>query len=446
MAFRRAFDRVFRNRKEGEIGMPNWKDRTLSRITSLFRPHLTLIQIFKRVIAGILIAQSLTVGILVFISARRMRGKHEHSFPRIELQEVRVGKNSLQLYSYGRNLFDAMHEAIANAKESIYFESFIWKDDEVGREFRDLLAKKAAEGVTVYVIYDKFGNLVVPAEFYKAFSPAIHRLEYQFVSRPWHILDPRRYSLDHRKLLIVDGFTSFIGGYNIGSTFAYEWRDTHLRIQGPAAANLGHSFIDFWNRFCHSKEFINQRYPRRFDPLITVHGNDALRLTFPIRDLYISAIDRAESFILLTNAYFVPDHVLLDSLKAAAHRGVEVHILVPWQSNHIVTDWVSHCYFSECLTAGIRIFGYRHTMLHAKTCTIDGQWSTVGTANLDRLSSIGNYEVNVEIYSSEFAKQMDLLFKTDTADLFELTAESWHSRKWYIKWSEHLLKPLRFII
>ncbi len=171
-----------------------------------------------------------------------------------------------------------------------------------------------------------------------------------------------------------------------------------------------------------------------------------MRLTFPIRDLYISAIDRADHYILLTNAYFVPDHVLLEALKEAAQRGVDVHILVPWVSNHILTDWVSHCYFSECLEAGIRIFGYRHTMLHAKTCTIDGQWSTVGTANLDRLSSIGNYEVNVEIYSTAFAQQMEALFRCDTSDIFELTAKDWHSRKWYIKVSERLLKPLRFIM
>jgi cardiolipin synthase len=339
-----------------------------------------------------------------------------------------------------------MLSAISNAQESVYFETYIWKEDEAGQEFRDALAKKAAEGVAVYVVYDKFGNLVVPTEFYKSFSPQIHRLEYQFVSRPWHLLDPRRYSLDHRKLLIVDGYTSFIGGYNIGSAYAYEWRDTHMRIQGPASANLAHSFIDFWNRFSEGEKVIDQRYLRRFDPLITVHGNDALRLTFPIRDLYIAAIDRAEHYILLTNAYFVPDHILLGALKAAALRGVDVHILVPWRSNHIITDWVSHCYFSECLDAGIRIFGYRHTMLHAKTCTIDGQWSTVGTANLDRLSSIGNYEVNVEIYSTAFAQQMEALFHSDTSDIFELTSADWHQRKWYIKGSEKILQPLRFIM
>jgi len=162
--------------------------------------------------------------------------------------------------------------------------------------------------------------------------------------------------------------------------------------------------------------------------------------------MYIENIDRAEHSIWLTNAYFVPDHVLLDSLKAAAKRGVDVRILVPWTSNHVIVDWVARGYFTECLQAGIRVYGYRHTMLHAKTCPVDEQWSTIGTANLDRLSSIGNFEINVEIYSVEFAQQMQALFKCDTADMFELSLEDWQCRPWYTKWSEWILSPWRFIM
>lgn len=169
-------------------------------------------------------------------------------------------------------------------------------------------------------------------------------------------------------------------------------------------------------------------------------------MSFPIRDMYIAAIDKAEHYILLTTAYFVSDHILLDALKAAAQRGVDVRVLVPWVSNHVLTDWVVHSYFEGCLRGGIRIFGYRYAMLHAKTCTIDGEWSTVGTANLDRLSLIGNYEINVEIYSKEFAEQMNALFALDTADMFELTLERWQQRPWYVKASERLLAPWRFMM
>lgn len=403
---------------------------------------------FLRLGCGIMLfLQVITSAVLLAIAALRDHKTHERSFPCMQFDEVQIGENRLKLYCYGRDLYDDMLAAIDNARESVYLESYIWKDDEAGREFKKHLTKKAEEGVDVYVIFDHFGNLVVPRNF-KLFHPRIHVLEYQAVSRIWHLLDPRCYSLDHRKILVVDGHTSFIGGYNIGSLYKDTWRDTHMRICGPASAEFAQSFTDFWNRFSPDRKNkpITRHYQRKFDPFIILHGNDAQHLTFPIRDMYIEAINKAESTILLSNAYFIPDHILLDALKAAAKRGVEVQILVPWHSNHILADWISHSYFSECLEGGIHVLGYSHAMLHAKTCTIDGQWSTVGTANIDRLSSIGNYELNVEIYSAEFAHQMELLFECDTADRFELTLEHWSHRSWYTKLSERILKPLRFIM
>lgn len=408
--------------------------------------NFSITKLIRNAVIAIFSAQFLTAAILLTITAIRDRNKRQRKFPTIELKEVQVGSNRLQLYGYGKDLYTAMLEAIDQAEESIYIESYIWKDDEAGWEFKTHLARKAAEGVEVYVIFDMIGNLVVPRQFKASFDPAIHVMEYQALGSYRHIVDPRRYALDHRKLLIVDGKTSFIGGYNIGSLYADSWRDTHLRIQGPASAEIARSFIDFWNRFGHKNDQITHHYQRRFDPLINLHSNDALRLTFPIRDMYIEAIHRAERSIYLSNAYFVPDGALLDSLKMAAQRGVDVRVLVPWTSNHVLADWISHSYFSECLEAGIHILGYRHAMLHAKTCTIDGQWSTVGTANLDRLSSIGNYEINLEIYSSDFAQQMERLFARDTEDVIELTAEEWHHRPWYTKLSEHILAPLRFMM
>ena len=164
--------------------MTNLRDHIRSWIVLLFKPRTTVIDVVKQVLGGIFIAQVLTVTILMLIAAIRRRNNHATSFPRIPAQEVCVGENALQLYSYGRDLFDAMFAAIENARESIYLESYIWKDDEVGKQFRDMLSRKAEEGVEVYVIYDKFGNLVIPSEFYKSFSLAIHRMEYLFVSRP----------------------------------------------------------------------------------------------------------------------------------------------------------------------------------------------------------------------------------------------------------------------
>ncbi len=407
---------------------------------------VSLLRLVGKIILGVLTLQVLTAAILIVIAALGKRRKHEVSFPHQPFEEVQVGENSLKLYAYGRELFDAMLETIDAAQESIYLETYIWKDDAVGLEFQEHLARKAEQGVAVYVIFDSFGNLVVPRTFKSSFHPAIHVLEYRAIRRPWQLLDPRRYALDHRKLLIVDGTTSFIGGYNLGALYATEWRDTHVRLSGPGATGLARAFIGFWNRFCPAHEQITQRYHHQFDALITISHNEAMRVSFPIRDMYIAAIDEAEQSILLTTAYFVPDHMLLDALKDAAKRGVDVRVLIPWNSNHVVANWITHSYFTDCLQGGIRIFGYQYTMLHAKTCTIDGQWSTVGTCNLDRLSLVGNYEINVAVYSAAFAGQMSALFEEDTAEKFELTMEQWEGRPWYIKVSERILAPLRFMM
>ncbi len=401
-------------------------------------------QIVLRAIGTLFGLQILTIAVLHLASKLRRKRQEVGGFPHPDLNDIAVGENVVQLYDYGQYLYDAMLNAIENAQISIYLETFIWKDDKVGQTFKECLIKKAEQGVEVYVVFDGFGNMVVPKHF-KEFPSSLHTLKYQAIRRPWHLFDPRRYALDHRKLLIVDGYTSFIGGYNIGSLYADTWRDTHLRIHGPASADLAHSFVEFWNQHCVGCPPITRHYLRHFDSLITIAGTNALQLMFPIRDMYIRAIDRAEKTIRLTNAYFVPDGVLLDALVAAAQRGVDVQIIVPWISNHLVVDWLARGYFTTCLRAGIRVFGYRH-MLHAKTCTIDGQWSTIGTANLDRLSAVGNYEINVEVYNDTLAHQMEQVFLSDTTDARALTLTDWLARPWYAMLGERILAPLRVLL
>lgn len=389
--------------------------------------------------------QILTAAVLVVVDRQRKRRRPPAKFRHDDLPSVSFGDNTLELYMHGVELYDAMLAAIEQARDSIYLETYIWKADALGERFKEALIRKAQEGVAVYVVFDWFGNLVVPRAF-KRFPLPVHALSYRAVRRPRHLLDPRRYALEHRKLLVVDGETAFIGGYNIGAVYATEWRDTHLRIVGPAAGRLAQAFVDFWNRNGPRHDPIGRRYTRGYDPTILIRSTDALRLTFPIRDLYLTGIDAAERHVLLTSAYFIPDRVLLEALKAAARRGVDVQVLVPWESNHILADWASHAYFAECLHAGVRIFGYREAMIHAKTCTVDGQISTIGTANLDRLSSFGNYEINVVIYSSDLARQMEHVFAVDKTNSVELTLEAWRSRPWYVKASERVIESMRFML
>jgi len=384
-------------------------------------------------------------GTIVMADTRRKRPYFQGHFPRAYAEPLEIGDSEIQIYTYGEDLYDAMFRAIRQAQERIVFETFIWKDDEIGRRFKQELQQAASRGLEVSIIFDGFANLVVPRSF-KRFAPHpnLHVLEYPLLSWPWHPLHLRSYARDHRKILVVDGQTAFVGGYNIGTHYATEWRDTHVRITGPAAWEVENVFIDFWNMHRGRRlPRIPELETRDWDPRIVIHRNDPQLMIFPIRATYLEAIDRAQQHIYLTHAYFIPDRAILHALLAAAARGVDVRILLPETSNHTYADWLARGYYTKCLQGGIRLLLYQNAMVHAKTATIDGVWSTVGTANLDRLSLVGNFEVNVEFYDERLAQQMEALFVKDISNTRELTLKEWQRRSLFKRLAEILLLPLR---
>ena len=245
---------------------------------------------------------------------------------------------------------------------------------------------------------------------------------------------------------MVDDHVAFVGGYNIGAAYATEWRDTHVRITGPAVWDLKRAFADFWNlhrrRSRHGGPLLLDT-PSHWESRIRVHRNVPRLWMFPIRSMYLEAINRASRNIYLTQAYFLPDSEFVNALEEAARRGVDVQILLPAKSNHVVADWISRGYFGELLAAGVRIWRFQDAMVHAKTATVDGAWSTVGTANIDRLSMTGNYEVNVEFIDPDMAAEMERIFAVDVSNSLELTAEEWASRGAHRKFTELFLGPLR---
>jgi len=258
------------------------------------------------------------------------------------------------------------------------------------------------------------------------------------------LLDLRKSGRDHRKLLVVDGEQGFVGGYNIGSLYATQWRDTHLRLHGPAAWDLERAFVDFWNT--HRKAAqpeLPKRGAAHWESRLRVHRNLPSQLIYPIRGMYLEAIDRARERILLSQGYFIPDREIVGALLAAARRGVEVRVLMPAGSNHVVADWLSRGFFTRLLEGGVELWRYEHAMIHAKTMTIDGRWSTIGTANIDRLSLTGNYEVNVEIFDPDVAAHLEMVFATDQTNSTQLTAEAWNARPAAARAVEKLLAPLR---
>ena len=175
------------------------------------------------------------------------------------------------------------------------------------------------------------------------------------------------------------------------------------------------------------------------------HSNDPYHHTHPIRDLYLRNIDKAERYIRLTSAYFTPGPTLRNKLMSAARRGVDVQILIPEYSNHPFVDWVSRPHFGEMLEAGVRIFTYDEFMVHAKTATVDSEWSTVGSANLDSLSLFGLHETNLEIHSAQVAGRLEEMFELDKTNAEEITLDQWRSRPLAVKVVEAAFVPLRLV-
>ncbi len=411
-------------------------------------PRMTISDLRRLCVRAFLVLtaiQAALVGILVAMDElRKRRQGPREGFPWEDQPEVEVESGGgLKLYPYGVKLYEAMLDEIERAEERIFVGTFIWKGDEVGRRFVDALARKASEGVTVCVIFDGLANVFVPPSF-KRFPKAIHTLHFRPLWGPEKLANPRNIFRYHRHMMSVDGKVAFLGGYNIGSIYEASWRDTQVRVTGLEAREVENDFVDFWNahRTPDLPPIEDIRGERSWDPTAVLHRNDPYLRIFPIRAIYLEAIDRANSHVYLTHAYFVPDRAMRAALGEAARRGVDVQVLVPEHSNHVTADWLARRYFHELLDAGVRIFLYEHMMIHSKTATIDGVWSTVGSANIDRYSMLGNYEINLEVYSEPFAGQMEGMFELDKTNARELTLEEWEKRPLPAKLVERVLSSL----
>lgn len=395
-------------------------------------------------LVGLLATQVTVAATLMGVNHWRRKVRPKRTvFPHTAPEKFMVGDSETTVYTYGVDLYDDMLTAIRGARRRVLFESYIVKNDRVGREFKQALIDAAARGVEVYVIYDGFANLVVPRSFFD-FPPGVHVLRYPAFRPEVLLLNIRKSGRDHRKILTVDSEVGFVGGYNVGLIYATEWRDTHMRLRGPAVWELENAFVDFWNmNRRHGQPELDMVGDPVWDPRFRVQRNVPEQVIYPIRAMFLEALDRAKEHALLTQAYFIPDRELQRVLIEAAGRGVDVNVLVPESSNHVLADWLSRGQYKTLLRGGVRLWLYQNAMVHAKTATVDGQWSTIGTANMDRLSLVGNYEINVEIFDEGLAEHMEKVFENDLANARELTEEEWRGRPLVVKLGELLLAPWR---
>ena len=375
---------------------------------------------------------------------RKRREPQTGVFPHLPPQDVTVGNNEFRIFTYGQDLYDSMLHDIAEAKESILFESFIVKSDETGYVFRDALIAAAERGVDVHIILDTWGNLNQDPRFrHFPAMPNLHYINFPLVRTGLLTGRERDKGRDHRKIMTVDSNVGYVGGYNVGTLYADQWRDTHLRVEGPASTLLKSSFIAMWNAYHQENdprmEAINVS---EWDATIRTVENAPSRAIYPISAVYLEVLGRATTRAWITMGYFIPDEPMMEALTHAARRGVDVRVLIPEYSNHIYADWVARSHYEDLLRSGVKIFLYEEAMVHAKTMTVDGQWSTVGTANIDRLSLRGNFEINMEIFGADFARAMERIFKVDQANSHELTLSMWNERSAAVRVLERVLRPL----
>jgi cardiolipin synthase len=372
--------------------------------------------------------------------------------------------NRLALLQDGPATYMAMFAAMRNAKDHINLETYIFEDDDIGKQFADLLLERQAAGVQVNLIYDSVGCLNTPKEFFERLSAGgIQVLEFNPINpfagntKEW-LLNNR----DHRKLLVVDGRIVFIGGINIsesyssgfsaksaknkGSKNTVGWRDTHLQIEGPVVAQFQNLFMDTWTKQ-KGKPLAQKNYfpilDKQDDEIVRAIGSASADPHSLIYLTLLSAIANAEQRVYLTNAYFVPDPQLLRSLTDAAQRGVDVKLILPSHTDSWAVFHAGRSHYSKLLRAGVKIYERRGAVMHSKTASIDGVWSTIGSTNLDWRSFVHNDELNAVILGRAFSTQMDAMFAKDLAVSDAVDLEHWEHRSLLFRlkeWTARLME------
>ena len=353
--------------------------------------------------------------------------------------------------------YPSIVEAILAARDHIHVEFYIFKDDDVGVRLRDVLAHRARDDIEVRVVVDGVGSMALPRDFWTPLERAGGKVA---VFSPVSILRRlrRRDRVDfrnHRKIVVVDGRVGFTGGINIGKEYlgldphVGAWRDTHIRIEGPAVLALQHTFAEDW--LWAAEELIEDAryYPEPDhapgDALVQIVDSGPDRRWAPIHRLYVQAIAMAKRRVYITNAYFVPDRVMGEALITAALRDVDVRVLLPRNSDNKLVTLAGRGNFGPLLAAGVRIYEYHTGFVHAKTLLVDDQLGTIGSANMDVRSFRLNFEVNAFVLDARFCQTLAQHFEADLADANEVDAEAWRSLPHWrrvLYTSARLLSPL----
>lgn len=423
----------------------------------------TIACLFILVLSGFVVVRCSTVefGTRPDAEAERIAPATEADVSRYVTMESRRGNgrltpgNRVDLLVDGAQTYEAMLEAVAEARHHVHLETYIIEDDETGKRIADALTERRRAGVDVRVIYDGYGSTDSNA-FWRRMRDAGVQLHEFNPPEPTENFDFSEYdSRDHRKILVVDGRLGFTGGINFYNAYTngssrrkegggpwrlpsfgsgpdeLSWRDTHVRLDGPAVAELQRIFVSQWEKnqsgIDHDALFpaLHPVGEERVRFEIGVGGNERRSETYAA---FLDVFEEAKARIWITQAYFVPNVAFREALASAARRGVDVRLIVPAVTDVSLILYASRSLYGDLLEAGVRIYEFQDAVLHAKTAVADGAWSVVGSSNLDNLSFLRNDEVDAVIIGRRFAEEMEVLFLDDLQLSREISLDQWRSR------------------
>lgn len=371
--------------------------------------------------------------------------------------------NQCQLYHHGQEFFEQLKLDLQNAQDFIHMEFFIWKSDQLGREIRDILVQKAREGVQVRLIFDGVGCFWTMTRAYKR-SLRAAGIEYQI------FLDPLKFFtsgfanyLNHRKIVIIDGITSFVCGMNMaseyitGGAYFHYTRDTGIRFEGEVSQQLQTVFSTDW--YNSSREWLDD--PRYFPPIPVARDRNFVPVQlacsgpdsdwYSIKKLLFRLIVNARHEIYIQSPYFIPDESIANALETAALSGTQVNIMMTGPPNKVslwhlgsyserAPYWAAETYVERLLKAGCRIFRYDRGYLHCKTLSVDGIMASVGTCNMDVRSFELDYEINAMLYDSSLATEIKQQFQRDLKYCKEFNLPELKTTSWVYKLRNSVLR------
>src|SRR5690554_4917780 len=363
-----------------------------------------------------------------------------------------LGGNDVKLFTNGTDKFSQLFKDIANAKKHIHIEYYVLIDDALGLKLQKELIKKAKEGVEVRIIYDSFGSRKVKKRYFEDFRMAGIEAE-PFLKLTWNALTSRLNYRTHRKIIVIDGQIGYVGGMNIADRYIDglnwgKWRDTHSRIEGKGVQGLQSVFLIDW--YFVSQTLITSR---KYFPSLDNVGDASMQIvnSGPLNDEnelshgITQAVYDAKKSVFIQTPYFLPPEGMLDALKAAAIRGVDVRVMISERSDVPIVQLASKSYVKEMLKAGVKVYFYKEGFMHSKLMIFDNSLTLIGSANFDSRSFEQNFEVEAFIYDTKVTDDAIDIFAEDQRGAEEQFLKDWIKRsvsKRFIESIMRLFAPL----